>query len=136
MLDESERDVLAELGFPREHRPRRHSTITLECLNGEIKLRLDVIGIFPGEAAIIRLVGALLLEQSGRWATQRRYMSLQALAARGENGEVGRPAIDNLRYVPQRYRYNGQTPFLHDVSGRDGLRELLFERPDGLPVCQ
>ena len=55
----------------------------------------DVIGIFPTEAAIIRMVGALLLEQNDEWAIQRRYMSLETLATLGENGEVRLPAIAN-----------------------------------------
>jgi len=94
-MDEAEHDVLAYLDFPREHRTKLHSTNTLERLNGEVKRRSDVIGIFPNEAAIIRLVGALLLEQNDEWAIQRRYMSLETLASLGENGEVRLPAITN-----------------------------------------
>ena len=61
------------IGRPRrEHRTKLHSTNTLERLNGEVKRRSDVIGIFPNEAAIIRLVGALLLEQNDEWQTQHR----------------------------------------------------------------
>jgi putative transposase len=94
-MDEAEHDVLAYLDFPREHRTKLHSTNTLERLNGEVKRRSDVIGIFPNEAAIIRLVGALLLEQNDEWAIQRRYMSLETLATLGENSEVRLPAIAN-----------------------------------------
>ena len=95
LMDEAEHDVLAYLDFPREHRTKLHSTNTLERLNGEVKRRSDVIGIFPNEAAIIRLVGALLLEQNDEWAIQRRYMSLETLATLGQNGEVRLPAIAN-----------------------------------------
>ena len=95
LMDEAEHDVLAYFDFPREHRTKLHSTNTLERLNGEVKRRSDVIGIFPNEAAIIRLVGALLLEQNDEWAIQRRYMSLETLATLGENGEVRLPAIAN-----------------------------------------
>lgn len=64
LMDSAEDDVLAFMSFPREHRTNLHSTNPLERLNGEIKRRTDVVGIFPNEAAVTRLVGALLLEQN------------------------------------------------------------------------
>jgi transposase-like protein len=79
LMDEAEDDVLAHMSFPKEHWPQIHSTNPLERLNGEIKRRTDVVAIFPNEAAIVRLVGALLLEQNDEWAVQRRYMSLETL---------------------------------------------------------
>lgn len=92
-MREAEHDVLAYFDFPREHRTKLHSTNTLERLNGEVKRRADVIGIFPNEAAIIRLVGALLLEQNDEWAIQRRYLTLETLATIGENPDIRLPAI-------------------------------------------
>jgi transposase-like protein len=76
LMDAAEEDVLAFMDFPREHRAKIHSTNPIERLNGEIKRRTDAVGMFPNEAAILRLVGAILLEQSNEGATQRaRYMT-------------------------------------------------------------
>ncbi len=82
MMDDMEEDVLAYMGFPKEHRAKIHSTNPIERLNGEIKRRTDVVGIFPNEAAIRRLVGAILLEQNDEWTVQRgRYMTLETIAS-------------------------------------------------------
>ena len=64
LLDDAEADVLAHMDFPSQHRAKIHSTNPLERLNGEIKRRADVIGIFPNGDAVTRLIGALLLEQN------------------------------------------------------------------------
>jgi putative transposase len=79
LMDEAEHDVLAHMAFPKDHWQQLHSTNPLERLNGEIKRRTNVVAIFPNENAIIRLVGALLLEQNDEWAVQRRYMTLETL---------------------------------------------------------
>jgi transposase-like protein len=86
LMDEAEPDVLAYMTFPREHRAKLHSTNPIERLNGEIKRRTDVVGIFPNEAAITRLIGAILMEQSDEWAVQRvRYMTLETMAPVSDN---------------------------------------------------
>ena len=59
------------MGFPAQHRAEIHSTNPIEKLNGEIKRRSDVVGIFPNEAAVTRLISAILLEQNDEWAVQR-----------------------------------------------------------------
>ena len=93
-MDEAETDVLAYMDFPTAHRTKLHSTNSLERLNGEVKRRTDVIGIFPNEAAIYRLVGAILLEQNDEWAVQRaRYMTLETIATLSDDATVSLPAI-------------------------------------------
>jgi putative transposase len=85
LMDDAESDVLAFMTFPKAHRVQIHSTNPLERLNAEIKRRTDVVGIFPNEAAITRLVGALLLEQNDEWQLQRRYLQLEGLQALADN---------------------------------------------------
>jgi transposase-like protein len=93
-LDEAETDVLAYMTFPKDHRSKIHSTNPLERLNGEIKRRTDVVGIFPNEEAIVRLVGAILLEQNDEWAVQRaRYMTLETIAPLSDDAVVTLPAL-------------------------------------------
>jgi len=85
LMDEAEHDVLAFMTFPTEHWSKIHSTNPLERLNKEIKRRTNVVGIFPNETAITRLVGAILAEQNDEWAVSRRYMTLETLARLGHH---------------------------------------------------
>jgi len=94
LMDAAEPDVLAYMGFPAAHRVKLHSTNPLERLNGEIKRRTEVVGIFPNEAAITRLVGAILLEQNDEWAVQRsRYITLESIAPIGDDPLVSLPTL-------------------------------------------
>ncbi len=90
-MDEAEQDVLAFMTFPPEHWSKIHSTNPLERLNKEIKRRTHVVGIFPNEDAITRLLGAILAEQNDEWAVARRYMTLETLARLGHHEDTPRP---------------------------------------------
>jgi putative transposase len=94
LMDEAENDVLAYMTFPKQHWSKLHSTNPIERLNGEIKRRTEVVGIFPNDEAIIRLVGALILEQNDEWAVQRaRYMTLETIGQMSDDPLISLPAV-------------------------------------------
>jgi transposase-like protein len=93
VMDDAEHDVLAYMSFHKSHWSQIHSTNPIERLNLEVKRRTNVVQIFPNEAAIVRLVGALLLEQNDEWAVSRRYMSLETLASLSDDPAVRPTAI-------------------------------------------
>lgn len=93
MMDGSREEVLAYMAFPKEHWPQISSTNPLERVNKEIKRRADVIGIFPNNAAVIRLVGALMLEQNDEWSVSRRYMTLETIGMLSDNPCISLPAL-------------------------------------------
>jgi len=93
LMDEAEDDVLAFTTFPKAHWSQIYSTNPLERLNAEIKRRTNVVGIFPNDAAIIRLVGATMLEQNDEWSPNRRYMQLEGLQTLSDTAPTPLPAV-------------------------------------------
>jgi transposase-like protein len=97
LMEEAELDVLAYMTFPAQHRTKLHSTNPLERLNKEVKRRADVVGIFPNEESITRLIGAVLMEANDEWQLQHRYMQIEGMA------ELAAPVADDqpLLTTPQ-----------------------------------
>lgn len=93
LMDGAEHEVLAYMDFPRAHWLQIHSTNPLERQNAEIKRRTNVVGIFPNERAVTRLVGAILLEQNDEWTLQRRYMQLEGLQALSDTAPARLSAV-------------------------------------------
>ena len=77
---EAEPDLLAFYGFPAAHRSKLRSTNPLERVNREIGRRTDVVGVFPNDAALLRLAGSLLIEQNDEWLVSRRHLSEASMA--------------------------------------------------------
>ena len=93
LMDDVETEGLTLMSFPAAHRTQIHSTNPLERLNAEVKRRTRVVGIFPNDPAIVRLVGALLLEQNDEWQLQRRYMQLGGLQPLCDNQQARLSAL-------------------------------------------
>ena len=94
IMDDAEADVLANMTLPKEHPAKQDSTHPIGRLNGAIRRRIEVIGIFPNDGAIIRLVGAILLEQNGEWAVQRvRYITLETICQMSDDPLISPPAV-------------------------------------------
>lgn len=93
LMDAAEEDVRAYMSFPPQHRTKLHSTNPLERLNGEIKRRTDVVGIFPNEDAIIRLIGAILLEQNDEWAEPAKVPTMRSIGGKQAEG------VQRARYI-------------------------------------
>lgn len=91
LLEAAEEELLAFMAFPREHWPKLRSTNPLERLNKEIARRSDVVGIYPKDESLIRLAGALLLEQNDEWLVGRRYLSGESLAGLYAAGQADEP---------------------------------------------
>jgi putative transposase len=95
LLEEAEPDVLAFFGFPAEHWPQIRSTNPLERFNREIARRTDVVGIFPDDASLIRLVSMLAIEANDEWLVGRAYISQKSMAALSDRRPEKKISLDN-----------------------------------------
>jgi transposase-like protein len=98
LLEDAEEDLIAFYLFPPEHWTKLRSTNPLERVNKEIGRRTDVVGIFPNDAAVIRLAGALLSEQNDEWLVQRRYLSVESMALILAAGWTGDPSLEQQQH--------------------------------------
>jgi putative transposase len=113
MLDDAEHDVLAFMAFPKAHRKQLAPTNPLERINAEIKRRMEVVGIFPNEAVIVRLVGALLLEAERRMAVTAAVHAVRRNERRQRQSD---------RQAFGRYQLIATSPrlwFIHHPPGHD-----------------
>ena len=102
VLCEAADEVLAYMAFPREHWARLDSTNPLERLNREVKRRTEVVGVFPDTAAVLRLVGSVLIEIDDEWQVERRYFSQESMQRRkqqegGERTLLATPRLEPVR---------------------------------------
>jgi putative transposase len=101
LLEEAEEDLVAFYELPREHWTKLRSTNPLERVNREIGRRSDVVGIFPNDASVIRLAGALLIEQNDEWLVSRRYLSAESMALILDGGRL-LDAAQNQEHDPEK----------------------------------
>jgi hypothetical protein len=133
LMHESESDALAFMSFPATHRAKLHSTNPIARRNGDINSRTEVVGIFPNEAAIRRLVGGILLEQNDEWAVQRaRYMTLETIAPVSDNPIVRPPAVATRRARHGRQSWWPSTSYTTYWDTNAGHRSIaVWEVPAG-----
>jgi len=135
LLEAAEEDLLAFYRFPVAHWPKLRSTNNIERVNKEIARRSDVVGIFPNDRSVIRLVGALLIEQNDEWLLTRGYLSKEsiALVLEDQGGERKRGGDPGEMKTCRRVRYT-TTRDLTLASCRNHSRRMIRRRgyPDEL----
>jgi Transposase, Mutator family len=135
-LDAARADILAFTSFPKAIW-RQTGATTQKRLNREIRCRTDVVGIFPGHDALIRLIGAVLVEQN-EWTEMRRYIGLDVLA-RSRTGIAGTAKPEDVPLTPLPPKVPGENhaaPSSHttpqDVTGRSAVRFLTTRLQEGM----
>lgn len=102
VLTDAEDDILAYMVFPPDHWTRLYSTNLLERLNREVKRRTDIVGIFPDQDSVLRLVGSVLIEIDDEWQIERRYFSQDSMRKLKEADEALPSSPGALRLGPIR----------------------------------
>jgi putative transposase len=121
LMDSPEQDVLAYMTLSKQHWAKLHLTKPIERLNGEIKRRTEVVGIFPNHDSIVRLVSALLLEQNVEWAVQRfHHMTMETIATISDSPLISVTAASDTNPAPGMNRGSLSTSYPGRRSGADG----------------
>ena len=132
LMGASEHGLPSCMTFPRQHRTKLHSSNPIERPNKEVKRRADVVGIFPNEASIMRLIGAVLFEQNDEWQTLSRYMIGRGFRPDRQGGDRPHSLHDHESRLIMTSGHPGISASLTDVTlklATEDLRAIALDVP-------